>query len=64
MSNLIHKTDDGFIKKQDKGIKCQHSGYVLKQNDITSAYLHGKISLPFLSGPAKWNVKKKFRKFK
>ena len=53
MSNLIHKTDGGFMKKQTKGVKCQHCGYFLKQNEITSAYLHGKISLPFHSGPAK-----------
>ncbi len=53
MSNLIHKTDGVFIEKQNKGVKCQHCSYFIKHNDITSAYLHGKISLPFLSGPEK-----------
>ena len=53
MSNLIHKNDGGFMKKQGKGVKCQQCGYSLKQSEITSAYLHGKILLPFLSGPAK-----------
>ena len=53
MSNLIHKTDGGFMKKQDNGVKCQHCGYFIKQSEITFAYLYGKISLPFLSGPAK-----------
>lgn len=53
MSNLIHKTDGGFMKKQDNGVKCQQCGYFLKQSEITLAYLHGKILLPFRSGPAK-----------
>jgi hypothetical protein len=59
MSNLIHKTDGGFMKNQDKGVKCQHCGYFIKQNNITSTYLHGEISLPFLSGPAKNDYIKK-----
>jgi hypothetical protein len=56
MSNLTHKTDGGFMKKHDKGVKCQHCGYFLKQSEITSAYLTGKISLPFLKGPAKMTI--------
>jgi hypothetical protein len=56
MSNLIHKTDGGFMKKHGNGIKCQHCGYFLKQKEITSAYLHGKIQLPFLSGPSKMTM--------
>ncbi|MBZ2166774.1 hypothetical protein [Methanobacterium spitsbergense] len=56
MSNLIHKTDGGFMKKQDKGVKCQQCGYFIKQNKITSAYLNGKISLPFITGPAKMTM--------
>jgi hypothetical protein len=56
VSNLIHKTDGGFMKKQEKGVKCQQCGYFIKQNEITSAYLNGKISLPFLTGPAKMTM--------
>jgi hypothetical protein len=56
MSNLIHKTDGGFMKKQDNGVKCQQCGYFLKQSEITLAYLHGKILLPFRSGPAKMTM--------
>ena len=53
MSNLIHKTDGGFMQKQENGVKCQKCGYFLKQSQITSAYLQGKILLPFHSGPSK-----------
>ena len=53
MRNLIHKTDGGFMQKQENGVKCQKCGYFLKQSQITSAYLQGKILLPFHSGPAK-----------
>ena len=53
MSDLIHKVDGGFMKKQEKGVKCQKCGYFLKQKEIPWAYLHGKILLPFNSGPAK-----------
>ena len=56
MSSLIHKNDGGFMKKQDKGVKCQQCGYFLKQSEITFAYLHGKILLPLLSGPAKMRM--------
>ena len=56
MSNLIHKNDGGFMKIQDKGVKCQRCGYFLKQSEITFAYLHGKILLPLLSGPAKMRM--------
>ena len=56
MSNLTHKTDGGFMKKQNKGVKCQQCGYFLKQSEITSAYLTGKISLPFQKGPAKRTI--------
>jgi intracellular sulfur oxidation DsrE/DsrF family protein len=53
MSSLIHKTDGGIMKLQKNGVKCQKCGYSLDQSEITSAYLNGKILLPFHSGPAK-----------
>jgi hypothetical protein len=53
MSELTHKVDGGFMEKRGNGIKCQKCGYFLKQKEITFAYLHGKILLPFRSGPAK-----------
>jgi hypothetical protein len=56
MSSLIHKNDGGFMKKQDKGVKCQQCGFFLKQSEITFAYLQGKILLPLLSGPAKMTM--------
>jgi len=56
MSDLIHKVDGGFMKKQEKGVKCQKCGYFIKHSEITSAYLHGQIMLPFNSGPAKMNL--------
>jgi hypothetical protein len=56
MSELIHKTDGGFMEKYDNGVKCQKCGYFLKQSKITSAYLEGKILLPFRSGPAKMTM--------
>jgi hypothetical protein len=56
MSNLIHKVDDGFMEKEKNGVKCQKCGYFLKQSKITSAYIHGKILLPFRSGPAKMTM--------
>ena len=31
MSNLVHKTDGGFMEKKDNGVKCQKCGYFLKQ---------------------------------
>ena len=56
MSDLIHKVDGGFMKKEENGVKCQKCGYFIKHSEITSAYLHGKIMLPFHSGPAKMNL--------
>jgi hypothetical protein len=56
MSKLIHKHDGGFMKKQDNGVRCQQCGYYLKQKEITSAYLNGKISIPFPKGPAKMTM--------
>jgi hypothetical protein len=56
MSNLIHKSDGGLMKKQKNGVKCQKCGYFLKQKEITVAYLHGKIELPIRSGPAKMKM--------
>jgi hypothetical protein len=37
-------------------LKCQKCGYFLKQSKITSAYLEGKIVLPFRSGLAKMTM--------
>jgi hypothetical protein len=56
MSNLTHKNDGGFMKKQDNGVRCQKCGYFLKQSEITSAYLYGKIILPFPKGPSKMTM--------
>ncbi len=57
MSNLTHKIDGGLMKVVDKGIKCQKCGFFVKQNDITKAYLGGKIELPIRTGPAKMDMK-------
>jgi hypothetical protein len=46
MSEIIHTKDNGLMEKHDKSIKCNICGYHLKQSEITSAYLSGKISLP------------------
>lgn len=56
MSNLIHKSDGGYMRKHDNGVKCQKCGFFLKESEITSAYLDGMISLPFRSGPAKMKM--------
>ena len=56
MSSLIHKTDGGLMKKLKNGVKCQKCGYFVKDNEITLAYLHGKIELPIRSGPAKMKM--------
>jgi hypothetical protein len=56
MSNLIHKADGGFMKKQKNGVKCQKCGYFVKHDDITKAYLQGKIELPIRVGPAKMKM--------
>ena len=56
MSNLVHKTDGGFMEKTDNGVKCQKCGYFLKTSEITAAYLYGKILLPFNSGQCKMNM--------
>jgi len=56
MSDLIHKIDGGFMEKQNNGVKCQKCGYFLEQSKITSAYIRGKILLPFSSGPAKMTL--------
>jgi hypothetical protein len=56
MSSLIHKTDGGLMKKLKNGVKCQKCGYFVKDNEITQAYLHGKIELPIRTGPAKMNM--------
>ena len=51
MSNLIHKNDGGFMKKQGKGVKCQQCGYSLKQSEITSVFTwKDTITIPFRSG--------------
>jgi hypothetical protein len=52
MSDLIHKADGGFMRKHENGVKCQKCGYFLEKSQIRSAYLNGKISLPFNTGPA------------
>lgn len=41
----------------DNGIKCQKCGYFLNQKEITGAYLHGKILLPFRSSPSKMDMR-------
>ncbi len=46
MSEIIHTKDKGLMIKYDNIIKCDICGYYLKQSEITSAYLNGKISLP------------------
>ena len=56
MSRLTHKIDNGFMQNIGGGIKCQKCGYFLKQKEIPWAYLHGKILLPFNSGPSKMNI--------
>ena len=53
MSELIHNKDGGLMERYKKGVKCQKCGYFLKQKEITWAYLHGNILLPFHSGPSK-----------
>jgi len=50
---LIHNKDGGLMERYKKGVKCQKCGYFLKQKEITWAYLHGNILLPFHSGPSK-----------
>ncbi|WP_156096040.1 hypothetical protein [Methanobacterium sp. SMA-27] len=45
MSQLIHSKDKGLMEKQDDSIKCNICGYHIKQSEITSAYLSGRISL-------------------
>ena len=57
MSELTHKIDKGFMEIKDDGIKCQKCGYFLNQKEITGAYLHGKILLPFRSGPSKMDMR-------
>jgi hypothetical protein len=41
----------------DNGRKCQKCGYFLNQKEITGAYLHGKILLPFRSSPSKMDMR-------
>jgi hypothetical protein len=57
MSNLTHKNDNGIMKVVNNGIKCQKCGYFVDKNDITKAYLKGKIDLPIQKGPAKMDMK-------
>jgi hypothetical protein len=52
MSRLIHKIDGGFMSEHNNGVKCQKCGYYIKKSDIRSAYLNGKILLPFNTGPS------------
>lgn len=57
MSNVTHKLDDGIMKVVNKGIRCQKCGYFVNKNEITKAYLKGKIELPIRKGPAKMDMK-------
>ena len=45
MSKIIHPKDNGLMEKDYESIKCIICGYYLKQSEITSAYINGKISL-------------------
>ena len=45
MSKIIHPKDNGLMEKDYESIKCIICGYYLKQSEITSAYISGKISL-------------------
>lgn len=56
MSYVTHKADNGIMKVVDNGIKCQKCGFFVKQNEITKAYLNGKIELPIRKGPAKMDM--------
>lgn len=51
--NMLHVSRCGYrtklddiMEKHDEIIKCKICGYYLKQSEITSVYLSGKISKP------------------
>jgi len=45
MRKILHTHDNGLMDKNGENLKCNLCGYLLKQSEITSAYISGKISI-------------------